>query len=274
MNLIDCHNHSSYSFDADDSVSNMVSAARNKGIFAFAITDHCEVNEYSDRNHPAPIVGGISEIIRLRELPKYKDIKLIAGVELGQPLYDNDLANQILSLQGLDFVIGSLHCVPNEQDYYFIDFNKLTNDEVDSLNYRYYTEMLNVAKYADFDILAHITYPFRYMRKAMAKNSNLNFSFDRYDDQIYEILKTIVQRGKGIEINTSTFKSIGETMPAEKFIKQYYDLGGEILSIGSDSHEMANVGNAIDIGHIIAHNAGFQYVTYYQNRKPEMVSIN
>lgn len=273
MKLVDCHNHSNYSFDADFSVEDMVKSAIAKGLYAFAITDHCEINEFSQRNHPQPIEQGIKDIIELREKYSDKNITLLAGVEIGQPLHDARLCQEVLSLKGIDIVIASLHCVKGMPDYYYIDFTKMKNDEVQRLNSRYFSELLEIAKTADFDVLAHITYPFRYICKAMQSHSWLKLSTEVYDDQIELVLKALIERGKSLEINTSTLGSIGEAMPPERILKLYKQLGGELVSFGSDSHDIKDVARGIQNGYAIAQSIGFTTATYYVERKPITIKI-
>lgn len=273
MKLIDCHNHSNYSFDADFPVEDMVKSAIAKGLYAFAITDHCEINEFSQRNHPKPIEDGIKDIVALREKYADKNITLLAGVEIGQPLHDGRLCQEVLALKGLDVVIASLHCVKGMPDYYYIDFTKMKTDEVKRLNERYFEELYEIAKSADFDVLAHITYPFRYICKAMQAHSWLKLSTEVYDDQIEKVLQMIIKRGKSLEINTSTLTSIGETMPPERILRLYKKLGGELISFGSDAHDIKDVARGIQNGYAIAKSIGFDNATYFVDRKPVTIKI-
>ena len=44
--------------------------------------------------------------------------------------------------------------------------------------------------------------------------------------------------GKGIELNTGGFKyGLGHPNPCEDIIKRYKELGGEIITLGSDAHK-------------------------------------
>ncbi len=273
MNLIDCHNHSLHSFDADFSVKEMFKSAVERSLYAFALTDHCEVNFYKEHNLDIEIPKSILEINSLKgTLGK---TKLIAGIELGQPLQDTVRASEFLSTDGLDFVIASLHNAMGELDYYYFDFEKETNESIIDITNRYYEELYQMASSCDFDVLGHITYPFRYIHEGKRVNPNLCVPMSLYDEMIYETLKKLVQRGKGIEINTSGLRqTIHETMPNEKYIKMYNELGGEILSVGSDAHFPQHVGNGIIQGYEIAKSVGFSYVTYFENRKPVMLKID
>lgn len=272
MKLIDCHNHSKHSFDGAFSVIEMVSSAREKGISVYAITDHADTNFFKEHNLPSAIQNSIADINKLKN--RFSDLKIIAGVELGQCLHDTKKAEIITSIDGLDFIIGSLHNVLGEKDFYHIDFKNESYDYIKDLLNRYFLELIEMAKCSDIDVLGHLTYPFRYIAKAMNNCKTLKIPLDIYDEQIYEVLKQTIESGKGIEINTSTFSSeLGEPMPNEKYLKMYKQLGGEILSIGSDAHTIEKVGRNILEAHMMVQNIGFKYITYFENRKPIMIKL-
>lgn len=272
MNLINCHNHSLHSFDSKFSVWDMCSAAKQEGLYAFAITDHCEANEYDKHNLAITAKKSIAEITALKS--QFGKFKLLAGIELGQALQDEYHAEQLLSIKGIDMVICSLHNVNNEVDYYCIDYKDKSNEWLASLTKRYYAEMLRMAHLVDFDVMGHITYPFRYLHNAKLTYNTIVTSIDPYDDIIREILRITISRGKGIEVNTSGLdKPIGDTMPSMKYLDYYRELGGEIISVGSDAHTPGRVGFGIKEAHELVKNRGFNYVTYFENRKPVMVKL-
>lgn len=272
MNYIDCHNHSTYSFDAKNSVYDMCLAAQQAGLSVFAITDHADVHVFEEFHIGENIKASLEELNQMKS--RFFDIKIIAGIELGQPLQAPARATELLSLNGLDFVIGSLHNLQGEEDFYFLDFEKTTNQERKAILERYFQELYDMAANADFDILGHITYPYRYFYQAKLQNPNVEIPYDIFGDMVTEILKTIIQRGKGIEINTSGLRqAIRQTLPNIDIIAQYRKLGGEIISVGSDAHTTDDVAKGIKEGYEIVKQAGFQYVTYYENRKPVMVKL-
>jgi len=272
MTLIDCHNHSNYSFDAEFSVEVMCGVAQQKGLDVFAITDHCDVNYTDNPEIMQDIAKSIAEVHSLKN--KFPNIKLIAGVELGQPLQNSDRASQALSLEGLDFVIGSLHNAKGNEDFYDVAFSEKSNAEIIALLETYYLETQAMASSCDFDVLGHLTYPFRYLHRAMNNQIQAAACANSCDEIIFEALKTIVSNGKGIEINTSGLKdAIRLTLPSEKYLKMYYQLGGEILSVGSDAHKPEFVGFGIAEGIVLARSIGFKYLTYFEKRKPIMVRM-
>ncbi|MEG0895696.1 MAG: PHP domain-containing protein, partial [Oscillospiraceae bacterium] len=117
--LIDCHNHSLYSHDAEFSIEQMCKSAQINGIDVFSITDHCDVNSLH-------YVGGdiTRQSIKGINLAKQNfDIKIIAGIELGQYTQNKQFGDEILKIKGIDFVIGSLHNIKGQKDFYYLDYS-------------------------------------------------------------------------------------------------------------------------------------------------------
>lgn len=279
--LIDCHTHSFFSVDSEADINKMIEKAISLGLTAYAVTDHCECNRWYDESHYAgentyrffdfgnDFENSVSCVTKLKE--QYGDkIKLVCGVEMGQPLQDVEIAEKIVSDPRLDFVIGSMHQLPKTEDFAFLDYKKFTQDEIKQLLERYFTEIHKMCLWGKFDILGHLTYVLRYVEGAFGIKVDLK----PYDDIIEEIFKVIIHNGKGIEINTSGLRqSYQNTFPTYEYVKLYKDLGGEILSLGSDSHFVEDVGKGIYEGSGIAKKAGFKYIAYFEKRQPRFISI-
>lgn len=127
----------------------------------------------------------------------------------------------------------------------------------------------NIAAFDGFDVYGHIDYVVRY-----GPNKNANYSYQKYADIIDEILKALIIKGKGIEINTGGFKyGLGHPNPAEDIIKRYHELGGEIITIGADAHQPEHVAFDFEKVPSILKEAGFTHYTVFKNRKPEFIPI-
>ena len=146
----------------------------------------------------------------------------------------------------------------------------MTLDEVYGLLDKYFEEMLLLSKWNGFDTLAHLTYPLRYIMG----NYGIKVDLKKYDGIVDEIFKTVIGNGKALEINTSGLRQkIGVTMPTVDYVRRFKELGGELLTIGSDAHFTEHVDAGINEGFAIAQAAGFEYVTYFEKHKPVMVKI-
>jgi histidinol-phosphatase (PHP family) len=204
-----------------------------------------------------------------KEAFEHKDIKLLAGVELGQALQDEAMAEKILSMCGFDFVIGSLHNLKGFEDFAFLDYH-ITENAAPVLVGKYFNELLELAQWNKFDVLGHLTYPLRYIQGVM----KISLDMSSYEYIIDEILKIVIQNGKGIEINTSGLRqALGLTMPNKAIVKRYKDLGGEIITVGSDAHCTKDLGKGIADAYELLKECGFDHVCYFEQRKPMFIKI-
>ncbi len=270
--ICDCHLHSINSFDGQDSVKSLCEEAIKKGINTIAITDHMEAPEisfgaksqYGDMLRQ--ISKSLSDVMECQQIYKGK-IKVLKGMELGEPMHNTKLAKKALAIGKFDFVLASVHNIKNEEDFYFLNYRECN---VQELLERYFNELLDTAQNADFDSLAHLTYPLRYIIERTKKIPDLQIYINLIDD----IFKTLISREKALEINTSgLFTKIGTTLPDINLIRRFKELGGKYVTIGSDAHTCIDLGKGIEQGIEIAKTCGFNYYTVYENRLPKMIEI-
>lgn len=265
----DSHVHSSYSPDGNASIEDLCIAAIEKGLDGFCLTDHCEVNDYIKDHYEETIKGSHHEMRRMKE--KYKEqLNLRIGIELGQPMQDQLVAEKILKQFPCDFIIGSMHNVKGEKDFYYMESEDEFKDKLDFLLTSYYEEYYEMVKWGKFDIIGHITYPLRYLEGIF----HYQIKMQKYNEIIYEMLKTAVQKGIGIEINVSGYRQpYGKPFPNREHIKWYHDLGGKVITIGTDSHTAEVIGSHMAEGMEILRQEGFKYYTRFEERKPIMISL-
>ena len=268
-NRIDLHMHTSSSFDGNYSAAEMTQSCINHELATIAFTDHFDVDFYERHNLGTRQQTSYEDICSVRE--KYSDeITVLRGIEMGQPTYDVALTEKSLARYEYDFVIGSIHNLREMPDFGDLNYKEMPLDEIYSLLDKYFEEELILAKWNGFDTLAHLTYPMRYIVQAGRNEVDLS----RYDEITDEIFKTLIANGKALEINTSGLRQpIGKTMPTENYVRRFRELGGELLTLGSDAHFTEHTGAGIDEGYAIAERCGFEYVTYFKNRKPVQVKI-
>ncbi len=268
-NRIDLHMHTSSSFDGNFSAAEMTESAIAHELAIIAFTDHFDVDFYERHNLAVRQQTSYEDICSARE--KYSnEISILRGIEMGQPTYDAVLTEKSLARYEYDFVIGSIHNPRNQPDYGDFDYAALSQSEIYAMLDNYFEEELLLAEWNGFDTFAHLTYPMRYIVQAGRKDIEL----DRYGDITDKIFKTLVENGKALEINTSGLRQpIGKTMPTENYVRRFRELGGELLTLGSDAHFTDHTGADIDEGYAIAERCGFEYVTYFKDRKPVQVKI-
>ncbi|WP_312641439.1 histidinol-phosphatase HisJ family protein [Hydrogenoanaerobacterium sp.] len=265
-NLFDSHTHSDNSFDGTHSVMFMCEAAVQKGLLGIAITDHADMDYLEEQQFLQRLKQSYFDVRKAR-MAYGNSFILSSGIELGEPDADYELAERVLALDEFDFVIGSIHTVQDKNDFYYNDFQQV--DPYGLLGC-YFERMLKLVQWNKFDVLGHFTYPMRYI----LRDGRRDVTLERYDDIIDEILRLTVQNGRGIEINTSGLRQdMGETMPPLKYIKRFKELGGEIITIGSDAHRAEHLGSNIADGMELAREAGFAYFSFFKQREPRMLAL-
>ena len=264
----DLHTHCTLSFDGKSSAEDMVRRAAELGVKHYALTDHVDLGDHADPDFDleATVNGAKEQIPELQK--KYAgETDLLYGVELGQFVHEPELAKKLLSENDYDFVIGSTHNIRGYDDFYFLDYKEY--DPFRLLG-TYFDELLESAETADFDVMGHITYPLRYI----TGDFGINVDISQYAPIIDEILRALIKRGRGIEINTSGLRQkFGRIFPDEWIVKRYRELGGLILTIGSDAHCTDDLGKGIDEGIAAAKAAGFDRIAIYKCRKPTFIRI-
>ncbi len=264
--ISDSHTHSECSFDGTDSVIMLCEQASALEMYSITITDHCECNEYFEKNVRDDITRSVMQINKARAM--YHDrLHVYTGIELGQPTQDTAAAKDALSLADYDFVLGSLHNLRGEQDFYFLEY---TQDSAYELLDRYYDELLELAQQNMFDCMSHLDYPLRYIKG----NSKLNIDLSIYNERLDAVLETVIKNDKGIEINTSGLRHIiGRTLPDISVVKRFRELGGKYVTIGSDAHRWGDIGSGIENGLDILLECGYTHFTIYEKHTPKLLPI-
>ena len=267
MFLADYHIHTSFSIDGEAPMEDMLLSAINKGLKEVAFTDHVD---FDAKYYPQPDYDSYIPVFNtLKE--KYKSkINVVFGVEVGLENTWADKINDFTSRYPFDFIIGSSHAVLTK-DLYFDQkeyFDKKAKKEAYST---YFRELYkNIHSCHDFNVYGHMDFVSRY---GMYDDNSLEYK--DYADIIDQCLKAIINKGKGIEINTSGFRyGINNAYPSMDILKRYKQLGGEMITVGSDSHRTADVADHIEYAYDMMKEAGFKYVSVFRKQKAEFVNID
>lgn len=267
-NLIDLHTHTDNSFDGHHSTMFLCETAYMKGLRAVAFTDHLEMDAFFRDSFDRTAIQSFFEVAKARSAFKGKLIVCV-GAELGQAVYNKPVAEKLLDTMKYDFVIGAIHNLPEVQDFYYMNFDDESIDYMELLR-QYFEWELKLAEWARFDTLAHLTYPLRYI----VGNYKKSVDMSKFSEIIDEILITLIKNQKALEINTAGLRQpIGVTSPDESILKRYKELGGKLITIGSDAHYAEHLGAGIEQGYELALKCGFDSVAVYQDRTPTMVPI-
>lgn len=264
----DLHTHCTLSFDGKSSAEDMVKRAVELGIKHYALTDHVDLGDYADPDFDLEAtVNGARETIPALQKKFAGITDLLYGVELGQAVHDRELTEKLLAENDYDFVIGSTHFIRGHEDFYFLNY---TDTDVPELMRLYFEELLETAEWGRFDVMGHITYPLRYI----TGEHGINVDLSEYGSIIDEILRTLIRNGKGIEINTSGLRQkYGRMFPDADTVRRYRELGGEILTVGSDAHCTDDLGKGIAEGIKLAKDTGFDKIAYYKRREVHFIAI-
>lgn len=266
MFLADYHIHSKYSFDGHEEIAAICEEAILRGMQEIAITDHYDFFTDQSYRRPPDCAGLFDEIARNQE--RYRDRLIVrAGIEIGQPQAAPAEYEQFLADYPLDFIIGSIHNLEDAYDVGEYDFRKVQIKEL----YPVYLEaLMKMTAEHDFDVCGHITYPMRYVSEQFGEYPDTS----AYLEQIRELYRSLIERGKGIEVNASGFfQRMQCAMPDLALVKLYRECGGEIITVGCDAHYLKHVGCSIKLGQNLLKEAGFSYVTTFAQRKPAFHKI-
>ncbi|RRD39868.1 histidinol-phosphatase HisJ family protein [Leptotrichia sp. OH3620_COT-345] len=266
MKIVDFHIHSDNSFDGENSIEEMSRKGLEIGLSEICFTEHFSVD-------PRDISYGVlnyekyfSETEKAKEKFKGK-LKIKRGLEIGEPHlkeYRKDLEKQLEKMK-IDFIIGSVHNINGMKLRKYMS-NKRKYD----VYYDYFNEVYEMIINSDIDIVGHMDLMKRYAYETLG-----NYTFEDYREIIEKILKAVISRGIGIEINGSGYENkVGEPYPNTDILKLYRELGGEIITIGSDSHCCENLAkHNLKILKLLKE-IGFENVFTYNKRKKEVLSIS
>lgn len=256
--MYDFHLHSTVSYDGHSTPEQMVQAAIDCGLKEICFTDHLDYQRCVPRSKTT------FPLEQYRRAYKHlHDSKLTIrfGVEVGLANWNREDVEKDLLGFAYDFVLGSVHFIEDEDPYlppYWAGRDPLMAER------QYFEEMLQCVQLHDnFDVLGHLTY----ISKCKAHPCPRIIPLESYRDLVAEIMKTLIEKGKGMEVNTSGMDRCGDYLPSIPYLRLFRDLGGKIVTIGSDAHDSRRVGQYIpDAYHMVKE--VFGHVCTFQNRQP------
>lgn len=263
---VDLHMHTEYSVDAasPQTVADKVRACVDAGLDIIGITDHLDFFRTRGPSENRDVEACLRDI-RAAKQAFAGEIEVLTGIEIGE-IHADPAADAFIRSHELDMVIGSLHAMPNDLDIYFHDYANL---DCDAFLHEYFDQMLEMEAHGGFDVLAHIDYPLRVM-----KHGDYIPSFDNYMDRVQQVLRSCIDHGYALELNAAGIagwqKKVG---PPQDILYEYKRMGGERISIGSDSHTLDTVARGVDDCVKNALDAGFTHVTVFRERKPVQIAL-
>lgn len=256
--MFDFHMHSRVSFDGRDTGRNMAQAAVAAGIKEICFTDHMDYDPL-DPEHKLQL--DLSEYHKEYGQLEVPGLAIRRGFEFGMLPGNREQFQKDIKLRDWDFVIGSVHFV-DDLDVYFPEYWEGKTPYYAIL--RSFEDTLSCVKHHDdFDVLGHLNY----LGKCDANPEKRPILYKDYRELADEIMKVLVQKGKGMELNTSGMDRCGTYLPDETYLRRFKELGGEIVTVGSDAHHANRVGQYCREAAALVQDI-FGYICTFEGRKP------
>ena len=274
----DYHLHSSFSGDSNTPMEEMIQKGIELGLTQMCFTEHNDfdypitdsTSNTGGTSDADAVTEGMFELnpdsylydfLKMKE--KYADrIILCFGVELGMQPHLSKQNSAFAKAHDYDFIIASSHICDGQDPYYPSFYEGRTQEEA----YREYFESIldNLKSYSNFDVYGHLDYVVRYGPK-----KDEGYSYEAYRDIFDRILERLISMEKGIEINTAGLaKGMRDANPCIGVIRRYRELGGEIITVGSDAHDPKQIAFCFDRAANILKDCGFNYYTTFEKRSP------
>lgn len=265
----DYHVHSNFSDDSSYLMEDVVKDSIRKGLDEICFTDHVDygikTDWLPDESAESKNIKNVnyacyfSELSRLSK--KYKNkLSIKKGLEFGMQVHTIPAFKNLFESYDFDFILLSVHQVDNKE-FWTGDFQRNRTEQ--ECYDRYYDEMYQlVQSYTDYSVLAHTDLIRRYLDKN-------NDGFEKNQLMLEKILKVVIKDKKGIEVNTSSERyGINDLTPSKKILELYFQLGGQVITIGSDSHEPEHLAFRINETKKILKEIGFTRFCTFDKMKP------
>lgn len=268
MLIYDSHTHSRFSEDGCEEPRDMAEAALRNGISGICITDHYDCDEI-------PLFGDLQRVGHTRDAVaalqgEYEGrLTVRRGIELAQGPMRPDEAAAALAVGSYDFVLGSVHAARWKEDFYWVDYKKPPYP-LEQIIREYFEACLTLARWDKVDAIAHLGYLKRYA----TGRDGVPLDYTPCTGLIEEVLRALIETGKALEINTSGLRyGLGSLIPEVETLRRYRELGGELVTIGSDAHRAVDIGAGHREAQEALRAAGFRYFAFYRTRRPEMIPL-
>ena len=253
--MFDYHMHTKVSFDGQDTGLAMARTAKERGLKEICFTDHIDYTPEMDMVFDTAVYNAEYDGLQVPGL------LIRRGMEFGLEPGNREQLKKDLNRRQFDFVLGSVHLVDGLDVYLQPYWQGKSYDEAIG---KYLETALNCVKvHTDYDVLGHLTF----ISKARANPRQALLPYEDHREIMDEILKELVRHGKGMELNTSGIDRCGGPLPTLDYFRRFYELGGRIVTVGSDAHDTGRVGQytremARELQKI------FGYVCTFENRQP------
>jgi len=266
MKITDHHVHTEFSGDCSTPMEVIINRAAQLGLKEVMFTDHV------DFDYPSVDICfevDYKKYIKILEklTVQYSEMDILVGIEVGYQPGLNKRINQLLNSYHFDFVICSIHAWNGAA----LDKGDLFKGRSQEEGYRAYFDILKytIENFDNFDVIGHLDFIVRY-----GDFEDKSIRYEDYKNILDEILLMIIKKGKGIELNTSGLRyKLSSMHPSLEILTRYFELGGRIITMGSDAHVLKDLYADFDkaIGQL--KEIGFSEIAAFKNRKPNFIKI-
>ena len=259
MFLTDAHTHSHHSHDGCEPVAALCESACDRRLSALCLTDHYDAEgRFNPKAYRA-------EIEQTRAAFAGR-LELLCGVELGEGHLTPERSAALLAAAPFDLVLGSCHHLEGQPDFYWLRYTSRAHCR--QLIGDYLDELVRMISWGGFDVLAHLTYPLRYM----ADRDGFDVDFMCHEDKVRAVFRALARSRRGLELNVSGLRRGSFAMPDVPLLRLYRACGGEFITVGSDAHHAREVGVSVAEGVELLRAAGFSRMAVYRKRQVHWVS--
>lgn len=245
-------------------MADMAGAAQRAGLKEICFTEHIDIDFPGDIDFVPDLDYYADEFEKVKAT--FLGMNVRKGIEAGLELRTKRELELFTAGKEFDYVIGSVHLIggldPYGSEFWHLYRGRRAFEE-------YLSTCIECAQEFDlYDVFGHLGYPAKF-----CPHDGALLRYEDHKDALDTLLGVLVKKGKGLEVNTSAFVKTGSVMPEEAVIKRYLELGGEIVTVGSDAHDEQSVGRAVPETLSMLKSIGLKYICAYDKRKPRFIAI-
>lgn len=265
LRIYDMHNHTHFSHDAsrDATAGRLCDEAVKRGLLGVAITNHCDINENSGDECIQAILDSLKEAEMAAQT--HQGLKILYGIEIGGVFWNQEVAEKAIKAYDYDVVLGSIHSIRTPLAKKYKNFSEYPEDALQEYYDTYLDDVYRLVSGWDMDVLTHITYPQRYIIGQFGRQLDT----ERFYPKMDRIFRKMIERGIALELNTSCVNApYGLVMPYKEIVERYLNLGGRLLTLGSDSHWAEHCGAGFTVAAQMLRKLGVKELYYFEKRVP------
>ena len=264
--LIDLHVHSFCSIDGQASIGAYARRAAALGYREVGFCEHVDLDP-RDQDYGYLDMSRYQQEIAAARLLEPRVI-LRQGVELSYQSRREDEIRAWLADRPWDFVVTSVHLVDYADGWAIISEPVTTGTYFATHSQRlayepYFEELLRAAQSGLGDVIGHFD-----LVKRFGVQHYGPFEPESFQEEIRNVLRAAIDSGVALEVNTSGLRQLpGEPYPGLTVLQWYRELGGELLTFGSDTHRLDSLGAGVPEAMALAQTAGFRAYATFEKRQ-------